>query len=133
MESLETTNTWLAILAIVSLVEFLMILAAGFFAYRLYTRTIVTLETVERVHIAPLRARVDDILDEVQTVTSKVKYAQDAVTDALRNVSGTGHIVADAVKARTWPIIGIFQGLKSAATTVLRNGKKDYDRPYGSM
>ena len=133
MESLETTNTWLAVLAIVSLVEFLMILAAGFFAYKLYSRAMVALETVERVHIAPLRARVDGILDQVQTVTTKVQYAQEAVSDALRNVSGTGHTVADAVKARTWPIIGIIQGLKSAAATVLRNGKKDYDRPYGSM
>lgn len=133
MESLTTTNMWLAVIAIVSLIEFLMIVAAGFFAYRLYNRTMVTLETVERVHIAPLRARVDGLLDEVQTVTNKVKHAQESVTDALRYVAGTGHTVAGAVKSKTWPIIGIIQGLKTAATTVMRNGKKDYDRSYGAM
>jgi hypothetical protein len=133
MENLATTNMWLAILAIVSLIEFLMILAAAFFGYRLYSRTMLALETVERVHIAPLRARVDTLLDEVQAVTNKVKHAQDAVGDALRHVTGTGQMVAGAVKSKTWPIIGIIQGLKTVATTVMRNGKKDHDRPYGAM
>lgn len=133
MENLATTNMWLAILAIVSLIEFLMILAAAFFGYRLYSRTMLALETVERVHIAPLRARVDTLLDEVQAVTNKVKHAQDAVGDALRHVTGTGQMVAGAVKSKTWPIIGIIQGLKTVATTVMRNGKKDHDRRYGAM
>ena len=66
MESLTTTNVWLGILAVISLLEFLMIVAAGVFAYQMYKRVMTTIETVERVHIAPLRARVDAILDEVQ-------------------------------------------------------------------
>ena len=133
MVDLTTTNTWLAILAVVSLVEFLMLVIAGILAYRLYSRAMTTLETVERVHIAPLRARVDGILDEVQTVASKVKHAQEVVTDAVRHVTGTGHVVAGAVKSKTWPIIGIIQGLKSAAATVMRNGRKESDRSYRSM
>ena len=133
MENLTTTNTWLAILAIVSVLEFVMILAAGFLAYRFYTRTMETLQTVERVHIAPLRARVDGILDEVETVTHKVRNAQEAVTDALRHVSGTGQMVAGAVKSRTWPIIGIIQGLKTAAASIMRNGAKEHDRRYSGL
>jgi hypothetical protein len=126
MENLTTTNVWLGILAVVSLLEFLMIVAAGLFAYRLYTQLMATIQTVERVHIAPLRARVDRILDEVQTVTDKVKNVQESVSDALRQVAGTGSMVAGAVKSKTWPIIGIIQGLKTAATTVMKNGKKDH-------
>ena len=125
MESLTTTNVWLAILAVVSLLEFLMIVAAGFFAYKMYKQVMSTIETVERVHIAPVRARVDGILDEVQVITDKVKHAQESVTDALRHVAGTGTMVAGAVRSKTWPIVGIIQGLKTAATT-LRNGKKDH-------
>ena len=34
MESLTTTNVWLGILAVVSLLEFLMIVVAGVFAYQ---------------------------------------------------------------------------------------------------
>jgi hypothetical protein len=134
MESLTTTNVWLGILAVVSVLEFLMILAAGLLAYQMYRRLVTTIETVERVHIAPLRARVDGILDEVQTVTEKVKHAQESVGDALRHVAGTGSMVAGAVRSKTWPIIGIIQGLKTVANTVMKNGKKSHrDTSYGPM
>src|SRR5580765_6060555 len=56
MNDLTTTNTWLAILAIVSLIEFLMIAVAGVLAFRAYKQMMNVVETMERVHIAPLRA-----------------------------------------------------------------------------
>lgn len=134
MVDLTTTNLWLAILAIVGLVEFLMICVAGFFAYRMYQKAMHTLETVERVHIAPLHARVDTLLDEVQTITYKVKHAQESMSDAMRHVAGTGNAVAYAVKARTWPILGIIQGLRTAAAIVMKNGRKEQaDNPYGAV
>ncbi len=73
------------------------------------------------------------MLDQVQTVVNKVKHTQESVSDAFRHVTGTGNAVADAVKSKTWPIVGILQGLKSAAT-VIRNGSRDRaDSPYGGM
>ncbi|HUP40635.1 MAG TPA: hypothetical protein VM115_10980 [Vicinamibacterales bacterium] len=140
MADLTWTNTWLAILAVISLVQFLIVCVAGFFAYRMYQKTMMTIETVERVHIAPLRARVDGILDQVQVMTEKVKHAQDSVSDALRHVTGTGSAVAGTLKAKSWPLIGIFQGLKSVANSVIGNGRHEHheehvhhERPYGTM
>jgi hypothetical protein len=127
MESLSTTNTWLAILAIVSLLEFLIIVAAGFMAYRMYRQVSQVVGTVERVHIAPLRARIDAILDEVQMMTAKVKHAQESVGDAFKHVSGAGSVIAETVKAKTWPIRGIIQGVRVAAAVLRKNGhEKDY-------
>jgi hypothetical protein len=86
------------------------------------------------VHIAPLHARVDGVLDEVQRVTENVRHAQESVSEAVRHVAGTGSAVAWAVKARTWPIVGILQGLKTVAATVMRNGRKtETDRSYDAM
>jgi hypothetical protein len=134
MADLTTTNVWLAVLAIVSLLEFLMICAAGLMGYRLYKKAMLTLESVERVHIAPLHARADAVLDEVQRITDKVRHAQDSVSDAFKHVAGTGNAVAWAVKARTWPIIGVLQGLKTAASVVMKNGRKNQaDSSYGAM
>ena len=131
---LTWTNTWLAILAMISLIQFLIVCAAVFLAYRLYQQAMTTIETVERLHIAPLRARVDGLLDQVQVMTDKVRHVQDSVSDALRHVTGTGSAVAGAVKSKTWPIVGIFQGLKSVANTVFGNGRHDPpDRSYGAM
>lgn len=134
MVDLTWTNTWLAVLAVISLINFLIMCAAAFFAFRMYQRAMTVIDTVEREHIAPLRARVDGILDQVQTVTEKVKHAQESVADTLRHVSGTGNAVAYAVKAKTWPIVGIFQGLKSVANAVIRNGRHDHaDSSYRPM
>ena len=133
MEDLTWTNTWLAILAVISLIQFLIVCAAAFFAYRMYQKAMTTIETVERVHIAPLRARVDGLLDQVQLMTEKVRHVQESVSDALKHVSGTGSAVAGAVKSKTWPLVGIFQGLKSVANSVMGNGRHEQDRPYGTM
>jgi hypothetical protein len=141
MVDLTWTNTWLAILAVISLIEFLIVCAAGFFAFRMYQKAMATMESVERTHIAPLRARVDTMLDQVQELTDKVRHAQESVSDAVRHVTGTGSAVAGAVKSKTWPIIGIIQGLKSVATTMMGNGRHERadrpydppDRPYGAM
>ena len=130
MENLTTTNIWLGILAVVSLLEFLMILAAGFMAFRLYRQVTEAVQQVEREHIAPLRARVDGLLDEVQVITAKVRYAQESVGDALKHVTGTGSIVADAVRSKAWPIVGILKGLRVAASTVMKNGGEDNGSSY---
>jgi hypothetical protein len=124
MENLATTNIWLAILAVVSLLEFLMICAAGFLAFRAYRQVMTIVENVERVHIAPLRARVDAMLDEVQVIIDRVKHAQASVTDAFKHVAGAGSTIAGTVKAKSWPIAGIISGIRSAAHS-LKNGKKD--------
>jgi predicted PurR-regulated permease PerM len=128
MESLATTNIWLAILAIVGLLEFLMICAAGFFAYQAYRQVVTVVENVERMHVAPLRARVDAMLDEVQMVVDRVTHVQAAVTDALKHVTGAGSSIAGTVKSKTWPIAGIINGIRVAAQT-LKNGKDD-EPPY---
>jgi len=129
MDNLATTNIWLAILAIVSLLEFLMICAAGFFAYRAYRQMMTIVENVERTHVAPLRARVDAMLDEVQMVVDRVKHVQVAVTDALKHVTGAGSVIAGNVKSKTWPITGIINGVRAAAQT-LKNGKSSDEPPY---
>ena len=67
-------------------------------------------------------------------MTDKVRHVQDSVSDALRHVTGTGSAVAGAVRSKTWPIVGILQGLKSAASSVMGNGRHERaDRSYGAM
>ncbi len=128
MNDLTMTNTWLAILAIVSLIEFLMIAAVAALGYKMYKQVTTMIDTVERVHIAPVRARVDAILDEVETITSKVKHAQETVGAVLHTAADAGLMIAGTVKARTWPILGIIKGARMAAAAMLKNGK--HDEPY---
>ena len=134
MADLTWTNTWLGILAVISAIQFLIMCVAGFLAYRMYQKAMATIETVERLHIAPLRARVDSVLDQVQWMAHKVGHAQESISDTLHHVTGTGSAIAGAVKSKAWPIVGIFQGLKSVANSMMGNGRHEHtDRPYGTM
>ena len=63
------------------------------------------LDNVERVHIAPLRARVDSILDEVEVITGKVKHAQDWVMPRSTRLPPPA-ASSRTVKSKTWPILG---------------------------
>jgi hypothetical protein len=129
MNDLTMTNVWLAILAIVSLIEFLMIAAAGLFAYKAYRQVMSVIDNVERAHIAPLRARVDAILDEVEVITGKVKHAQDSVTAALHSAGNVGSVLAENLRAKTWPIVGLLKSARVVAATLMqKNGK--HTQPY---
>jgi len=127
MNDLTMTNVWLGILAVISLIEFLMIAAVGLFAYKAYKQVMTVMDNVERMHIAPLRARVDGILDEVESITGKVRHAQDSVAAALHTATSAGSIFADTVKSKTWPIVSVIKGVRMAASAMLdRNGKSGY-------
>jgi hypothetical protein len=125
MNDLTMTNFWLGMLAIVSLIEFVVICAAGFFGYRMYRQAMTTIETVERVHIAPLRARVDTLLDEVQRITDKVKHAQDSLGHVFDTAVGAGSLIADTVRVKSWPVLGLINGVRMAANALLKNGKDE--------
>jgi hypothetical protein len=129
MNDMTMTNVWLGILAITSLIEFLMIAVAGVLAYKAYREVMTVVESVERVHIAPLRARVDSLLDEVEVITGKVKYAQDSVASAFHTASSAGSVIAGTMKSKAWPILGMIQVVRTAANVLLqKNGKEA--RPY---
>jgi hypothetical protein len=125
MNDLATTNVWLGILAVTSLIEFLMICVAALFAYRMYRQAMTTIETVERLHVAPLRVRVDALLDEVQDITDRVKHAQDSLSHAFDTAVGAGTLIAGTVMAKSWPVLGIINGVRAAASTLLKNGKDE--------
>jgi hypothetical protein len=130
MNDLTMTNVWLGILAMISLIEFLMIAAMGLFAYKAFKQVMSVVENVERVHIAPLRARVDAILDEVEVMTGKVKHAQDSVSSALHTAASMGSIFAGTVKSKTWPILSIIKGARMAASAILDRNGKSGTQPY---
>ena len=132
MNDLTKTNVWLGILAVISVIEFLMIAAVGLLAYKAYKQMMTIVENVERMHIAPVRARVDAILDEVEVITGRVKHAQNSVTAALHTAASAGSFFTNTVKAKTWPIISVIRGVRMAAAAILdKNGKGGAnDRPY---
>ena len=118
ISGLDTTNFWLGVIAIVSVLEFLALVAAVWLAYRLYMRSMTILQELEVRHVAPLTARATRILDEVQQITGRVRDAEDVMRDGIRKVADTGIYAVTAMKARSWPIIGLARGLRAGLEAI---------------
>lgn len=84
--NLSTTNTLLAIMAAVSVLEALAVtalIAGVFIAYR---RLGVALKTLEQQHVVPAAAHVTAILGDVKAVTGAVRATTESMDAGARSV-----------------------------------------------
>ena len=120
---LGTTNMWLAIMAIVSILEALLILAIGIGAFMMYRRTMALVNDLESRQIAPLREKVDGILVDVKTVTARVSEQTERVNHAIsrttERVDETADKVKDSVADKINQAVGMVRGLRALVMSVL--------------
>jgi hypothetical protein len=126
---LGTTNLFLGILAVVSVIELLGLMAAGFFGYRVYARVMELVNGLEQRQVAPAMSRVNSILDDVKGVTTKVHEETGKVDDAIRGTLGRVDETADrvraTVKARAARVAGVAHGVRVAVETFL-SGRRQH-------
>ena len=126
--SLETTNAWLAVLAIAVVVQTLLMVGGAIVAWRMYARTTQALaqavDQLEARHLTPLSARVNAVADDVQDVMARVRRADDAVRAQLDKLDTVAHVAGQAVGSRMWPVVGLsraaaaaFRALSSRSST----------------
>ena len=113
---LGTTNLLLGVMAVVSVLEALVVIGMGVAGWIMYRRAMELVNGLEQRHIAPLRARVDQILDDVKGVTEKVREETDRVDNAIRTtidrVDDTADRVRANVRAKTSRIVGFVRGMR---------------------
>jgi hypothetical protein len=123
MVDLGTTNMWLAIMAIVSVLEALLILGIGIGAFMMYRRTMALVNELEARQIAPLREKVDGILVDVKTVTARVSEQTERVNYAIsrttERVDETADKVKDSVIDKVNQAVGMVRGLRAIVMSVL--------------
>ncbi|MBA3298357.1 MAG: hypothetical protein H0U19_15640, partial [Acidobacteria bacterium] len=66
---LGTTNVFLGIMAVVSILEALLLIGIGVGGFIMFRRVLQLINDLEARQIAPLREKVDGILLDVRTVT----------------------------------------------------------------
>jgi hypothetical protein len=121
VEGLDTTNFWLAVIAIVSVIQILGLAAGAWFSYHLYVKTTRVANELESRYLMPLNTRVNRILDEAEDIAGRVKDAEAAVRTRIRHVADTGSVAVAAVRARSWPVVGILRGLRVAMDVLFDN------------
>lgn len=127
--NLDTTNLLLGIMAAVSVLEALLLVAVGIMAWRLYAQTMRTVKELEQRQIAPLMTKVnglmvtvDGILHDVKGVTTRVTHQTERVDTAIRTtidrVDETADRVRVSVSGRLHRMIGLVQGVRAAVGTL---------------
>ena len=121
--NLGTTNLLLGIMAAVSVLEALVLIGvsvAGFLAYRRVTQLVADLETRQ---IAPLREKVEAILVDVKTVTSRVSQQTErvdhAISGTMERVDETAERVRHSVRDKVNQASGVVRGIRAVVASVL--------------
>jgi hypothetical protein len=128
---LSTTNAWLGVIAVVSVLEALLIVGIAIGGFVAYRRVMAVVASLEERQVAPAVARVNAILDDVKQVSATVREETARVDQALHATMGrvdeTVGRVRTNVKARTSRLVGILRGARVAIETLLvdtdRNGR----------
>ena len=122
---LGTTNLFLGIMAVVSVLQGLLLIALGIGAFMIYRRTMQLVSDLEVRQIAPLREKVEGILVDVKAVTASVSQQTERVNHAISGtmdrVDETAHRVKGSVHDRINQVLGVARGLRAVVSSVTTN------------
>ena len=120
---LGTTNMWLAIMAIVSVLEALLLIGMGVAGFLIYRRVMQLVNDLEARQIAPLREKVDAILVDVKAVTAQVSQQTERVNHAISGtmdrVDETAGRVSGSVRDKVNQAVGVARGIRAVILSVL--------------
>lgn len=127
--SLDTTNVMLAIIAVASAIEALLIVGLGVGASIAYRRVTILVDDLEARLVAPAMTRVNAVLDDVKSVSARVKDEAERVDHAIRStmdrVDETADRVRSNVRLNTSRIVGVVRGTRVAIDTILHGNGQD--------
>jgi hypothetical protein len=115
---LGTTSAWLAVIAIASLVQSLVIIGLVVVVFRLVRRTESAVEEVKREYLEPLATRTNKVIGEVEDALARFRSMDDRVSGALHRTSEGLSAVATVATRRFWPVVGVVRGLRAIVGAV---------------
>jgi hypothetical protein len=123
MGDIESANTSLWIMAIVSVLEALLLIAIGIGGFLVYRRVMTLVNDLEARQIAPIREKVDAILGDVKAVTARVNHEAERVDQAIHGtihrVDHTAEHLKSTVKDKVNYAAGIVRGVRAAIVSLL--------------
>jgi hypothetical protein len=123
MGDLHTLSTPLWIMAVVSVLQALLIIGMAIGGYLVYSRVMTLVNDLETRQVAPLREKVDAILEDVQMVTSRVAHQTErvdtAITGTIDRVDETAARVRAGVHDKVSQAAGVLRGIRAVIVTLL--------------
>jgi hypothetical protein len=126
--TLDTTNLVLGIIAGVAVFQALVLIGVSVGAFMAYRRVMALMNDLEARQIAPLRAKVDGILADVRSVTSRVSHQTERVDHAIAGtmdrVDDTAERVKSSVRERVYQATGIVRGVRAVIMSLLSSDSR---------
>jgi hypothetical protein len=126
--NLDTTNFLLGIMAAVSVLEALLLIGLGIGGFMIYRRVMQLVTELEVRQVAPLREKVDAILEDVKSVTARVSEQTErvdhAISGTMERVDETAERVKDTVREKVSHAVGVARGVRAVIMSLLGNGSR---------
>jgi hypothetical protein len=88
-----------------------------------YRRVMVLVNDLEARQIAPLRVKVDGILEDVKTVTARVaeqtEKVDHAISGTMERVDHTAERVTTSVRDKVYQAVGMVRGVRAVVMSIL--------------
>lgn len=121
--NLDTTNTILLVMAIVSVLEALLLIGLGVGGFLIYRRVMQVVTDLEARQIAPLREKVDAILTDVKAVTARVSTQTErvdhAISGTIDRVDDTAERMKSTVRDKVNQTVGVVRGVRAVLMSLL--------------
>jgi ElaB/YqjD/DUF883 family membrane-anchored ribosome-binding protein len=126
--NLDTTNVLLAIMTGVSVLEALLLIGLGIGGFMMYRRVMQLVADLEARQVAPLREKVDAILTDVKSVTSRVSQQTErvdhAISGTMERVDETAERVKDTLRDKVNRAVGVARGVRAVITSLLSSDSR---------
>jgi len=113
----------LGIMAAVSVLEALVLIGIGVGGFLIYRKVMHLVSDLEVRQVAPLREKVEAILADVKTVTSRVNQQTErvdhAISGTMERVDETAERVKHSVRDRVNQATGVVRGVRAILASVL--------------
>jgi uncharacterized protein YoxC len=154
---LTTTNILLGIMAVVSALEGIALIAAGVMGMRMYKQVTEQIQAIEQRHLVPLTNHVMPVLDEAKKLTvqaspvideakvvmqsvhrmaERVEHSLSRIDNSVQGTIDTAEHAVDRVQVgarRTaGTVVGVVRGVRTAIETFLTDQPNGARAPYAA-
>jgi len=127
MPDLGTTNTWLAVLAGIAIVQTIALTGLAIAGFRAFSRMSRVVDDI-RGRVDPLASRAAVVLDDAQQLIARLRETESTVRDTVGGVATSISSAGRAVQHRMWPVLGVARGLRAALSAVKSGSREPLGR-----
>ena len=129
MSDLGNLTTWVAIIAVATGLQTLLLCGIALGAYLGYRRIAAQVEAIKSEYVAPLTARAHAAIENVEDMVGRVRRADEEVREAIHRTTERASRVAGKI---LWPVIGLNRGIWTAITSFVAGYRDDRRTPAGA-